>query len=415
MTIQDLILGRQVIASEAQRRKILLGGYLIIFYIGIGLFFFVVNLFNPDGDPTSIFIGFFVSIVCLVLLRKGYTNTALVIHFTRANYIAFYFSMIDESTLATGTYIYFVPASLGALAVYGYTERWKAIGFVALSFALFLIALLRPEEFKPDQAHFYFIMNFLVIFVIGVLIILFFDQMVVTAERKLIDKNDELVKANLELDRFTYSASHDLRAPLSSILGLIAISKATDDPEELRRYLVMMEGRVLHLDGFIKEIIDHSRNARLEVEKSEINLHQLVNEIIDDLKFSEQASKVQITNAIPKNLSTHSDARRLRVIVTNLLSNAIRYSDLNKERPIVIIEGTASQKETVLVVEDNGQGIKAEHQTRVFDMFFRATENSKGSGLGLYIAKETVQRLGGTITLKSQLGSGSTFQVTLPS
>jgi signal transduction histidine kinase len=415
MTIQDLILGQQVIATEAQRRKILLGGYLIIFYIGIGLFFFVVNLFNPDGDPTSIFIGFFVSIVCLVLLRKGYTNTALVIHFTRANYIAFYFSMIDESTLATGTYVYFVPASLGALAVYGYTERWKAIGFVALSFTLFLIALLRPEEFKPDQAHFYFIMNFLVIFVIGVLIILFFDQMVVTAERKLIDKNDELVKINRELDQFTYSASHDLRAPLSSILGLITISRATDKPEEFRRYLDMMEGRVRHLDGFIQEIIDHSRNARLDVERSMVNVHQLVSEIIDDLKFSEQASRVQIINSVPIQQIVNTDIRRLRVILTNLLSNAIRYSDPTKDLPFVKIDFTVSQKETALVVEDNGQGIQPEYQARIFDMFFRAAENSKGSGLGLYIARETVQRLGGNIEVKSKPGSGSTFKVTLPS
>lgn len=154
MSIQNLIIGNQQIKTEAHRRKILLGGYLILIYIGIGLFFFVVNLFNPEGDPTSVFIGFIVSIVCLFLLRTGYTDAAIVIHFIRANYLAFYFSMIDENVLYTGTYIYFVPASLGALAVYGYTERWKGIGFAAISFSLFYMPCFNPLIFRQGMRIF---------------------------------------------------------------------------------------------------------------------------------------------------------------------------------------------------------------------------------------------------------------------
>lgn len=169
MSIQQLLVGNQQIKTEAHRRKILLGGYLILIYIGIGLFFFIVNLFNPEGDPTSIFIGFLVSIICLFLLRKGLTDVALVLHFIRANYTAYHFATIDESTLLTGTYIYFVPASLGALAVFGYTEKWKGVGFTIISFLLFIKALWEPEKFRPDEAHFYFILNFLVVFLIGVL------------------------------------------------------------------------------------------------------------------------------------------------------------------------------------------------------------------------------------------------------
>ncbi len=152
MSIQNLIIGNQLIKTEAQKRKILLGGYLILIYIGMGLFFFVVSLFNPSGDPTSIFIGFFFSIVCLLFLRTGYTNIALVIHFIRANGIAFYFALKDENVLMTGTYMLFLPASLGALAVFGYTERWKGIGFASVSLFLFLLALLRPEKFFPGNA-----------------------------------------------------------------------------------------------------------------------------------------------------------------------------------------------------------------------------------------------------------------------
>ena len=413
MSIQNLIIGNQQIKTEAHRRKILLGGYLILIYIGIGLFFFVVNLFNPEGDPTSIFIGFIVSIVCLFLLRTGYTDAAIVIHFIRANYLAFYFSMIDENVLYTGTYIYFVPASLGALAVYGYTERWKGIGFAAISFSLFSYALFQPANFSAGDAHFYFIMNFFVVFVIGILIVIFFDKMVLTAEQKIQDKNEELIKANSELDRFVYSASHDLRAPLSSLLGLINISRLAVKPEELKSNLDMMEGRVLHLDSFIKEIINYSRNSRLRIQTDNVNLLALVTDVMDSLRFSERASHIKIEILVSPNLQIVADANRLKVVLTNLISNSIRYADFTKN-PFIKIEAFNVEDKTKIRVTDNGQGIAKEHHDKIFDMFYRASENSKGSGLGLYIVMETLTRMGGTIEATSEHGSGSTFAIILP-
>lgn len=414
MSIQNLIIGNQRIRSEAHRRKILLGGYLILIYIGIGLFFFIVNLSNPEGDPTSIFIGFVVSIVCLFVLRKGWTDLALVIHFIRANATAFYFSMIDESALLTGTYIYFVPASLGALAVFGYKELWKGVGFAVISFSLFLIALLDPNRFSVDDAHFYFIMNFLIVFLIGILILLFFDRMVVTTEQKIQNKNDELIKANSELDRFVYSASHDLRAPLSSLLGLINISRLAVTPEELRSNLDMMEGRVVHLDGFIKEIINYSRNSRLQVQTSKVNLLELTTEVIDSLRFSDRATQIKIDILVDPNLQISADTNRLKVVLTNIISNSIRYADLTKMSPFIRIEAFQIENETKILVTDNGQGIAKEHHDKIFDMFYRASENSKGSGLGLYIVMETLTKMGGTIEASSEHGSGSTFAIILP-
>ena len=383
-------------------------------YIGIGLFFFIVNLFNPEGDPTSLFVGFIISIGCLLMLRKGWTDLALVIHFIRANASAFYFSMIDESTLLTGTYIYFVPASLGALAVFGYKELWKGVGFTSLSFTLFLVALLEPNKFKVDEAHFYFILNFLIVFLIGILILLFFDRMVVTTEQKIQSKNDELIKANSELDRFVYSASHDLRAPLSSLLGLINISRLAVKPEELKRNLDMMEGRVVHLDGFIKEIINYSRSSRLHLQNSFVNLLVLTTEVIDSLRFSDRATHIKIDILVAPDLTINVDANRLKVVLTNLISNSIRYADFTKLSPFIRIEAFQIENEIKILVTDNGQGISKEHHDRIFDMFYRASENSKGSGLGLYIVMETLTKLGGTIEATSEHGSGSTFAIILP-
>ena len=107
------------------------------------------------------------------------------------------------------------------------------------------------------------------------------------------------------------------------------------------------------------------------------------------------------------------DANRLKVILANLISNAIRYADLTKTNPHILIEAKEDDTNTKIEVKDNGQGIAAEHHSKIYDMFYRASHNSKGSGLGLYIVKETLMRLGGSIELTSEVGEGSTFTVCL--
>lgn len=127
-----MILGDPIPGDASDRRKVILGAYLICIYIGIGLFFAIVNLFNVEGDSTTLFIGFAISIGCLYLLRKGFVNAAVIIHLLRTNIMAFYICLADTDPLQTGSYLYFLPSSLGALAVFGYRERWMGIGFLCL-------------------------------------------------------------------------------------------------------------------------------------------------------------------------------------------------------------------------------------------------------------------------------------------
>jgi signal transduction histidine kinase len=273
MKIQRYIFGSNVIETESQKRKITLGAYLILIYIGVDLFFFCVNLFNPEGEPASLFIGFLISFFCLLLLRWKMINLAIFLHLVRCNAFAFYFSVIDEDPMHTGSYLYFIPSSLGALAVFGYRERVYGIGFTILSFALFIVAIFKPAEFNPGQAHFYLIVSFSIVMIIGLLIIIFFDRMVTKSERTLIEKNRELTKVNQELDRFVYSASHDLRAPLSSIDGLIELSKR--DINNRDEYLGLMKGRILVMDKLIHDIIDYSRNTRVPPVNEKIKCYPL--------------------------------------------------------------------------------------------------------------------------------------------
>lgn len=389
--------------------------YLVLMYLGVDSFFFVVNLFNPEGEPVSLFAGVCISLLCLFLFRWRRVDVAIVLHLIRSNFLAFYFSYIDEDPFQTGTYLYFIPASLGALAVFGYKERWKGILFSLASVILFLIAMLRVNEFSPDTAHFYFIVSYIIVFVIASLIILFFDRLVISSEEKILDRNRELIKTNEELDKFVYSASHDLRAPLSSVLGLVDISKRAENSQEVAGYLDMIKTRVLDLDYFIQEIINYSRNARTAVVRELIVMEPFVREIMNSLSYAQGANRIQLKIFFDPSLILNHDRYRLRIIFSNLLSNAIKYQDRGKDAPYVRIGITKGNQSDIITIEDNGIGIKPEHRGRLFEMFYRASETSKGSGLGLYIMKETVTRLGGTVEVESESGKGTLFRITLPS
>ncbi len=234
------------------------------------------------------------------------------------------------------------------------------------------------------------------------------------AEQQIRLQNDLLAKANDELDRFVYSASHDLRAPLSSLLGLISIAEKTDSQEEIMLCLEMMKKRVVTMEGFIKEITDYSRNSRLRVERQPVLVRSLVQEIVESLKYTRGAERIRIDLDMDPDLTFTTDPGRLKVILNNLIANAIKYHDLTKEDPYIRLKASANGKSNEISVSDNGQGIPREHVNHIFDMFYRASENSDGSGLGLYIVKETLTKLSGTIHVESEFQKGSVFRVELP-
>lgn len=412
MSIQHFILQDRVLETESEKRKIILGAYLIVMYIGIDFFFFIVNLFNSEGNPTSLFVGFLISIFCLLLLRWQRINMAIVIHLIRCNFFAFYFSYIDADPLQTGSYLYFIPSSLGALAVFGYRERHYGVSFTVVSFILFMIAIFEPARFNPNDVHFYVIVSFLIVLVLGLLILIFLDRLVNESEKNILAKNKELLKTNQELDRFVYSASHDLRAPLTSMAGLIHLAQR--DMSEASHYLHMMQERVVVMDNYIKEIVEYSRNARLGVLFTEVPLKALVHESVNTLKYSTDTKKVHIEIHIDDNLKIKTDESRLRVILNNLIGNAFKYQDFTKPQPFLKIYASKKENTLLLQIEDNGIGIREEHHARIFDMFYRANDSSAGSGLGLYIAKETAEKLESTITFESEFGKGSVFTVSMP-
>jgi signal transduction histidine kinase len=227
-------------------------------------------------------------------------------------------------------------------------------------------------------------------------------------------KNRDLEKTNSELDRFLYSTSHDLRSPLSSIKGLINVAQHDTRDEKMHGYFRMMEGRVERLEDFIKDIIDYSKNKRTEVKHESVDFNALVNEVSENFKYAEGASGIVFKKGIHIDHLVWIDKGRLNVILNNLLANAIKYHDLRKEHRWIAVDVNNSGNSIKIKVSDNGTGIQREHQEKIFEMFYRGTLLSSGSGLGLYIVKQAVEKMEGTIKVQSVPGEGSSFLVTLP-
>ncbi len=227
-------------------------------------------------------------------------------------------------------------------------------------------------------------------------------------------KNEELRKTNEELDRFVYSTSHDLRVPLTNVMGLIDITNMTMKEEAPKKYLDMMRQSVVALDDVIRGILDYSRNSRSEVTIEEVNIKELVGKIRDMLKYYNGIDNIDIRIRTDENTPLFTDKHRLMVILSNLISNAVKYYNKNEQQPYISIVAKVSIDRALIFVEDNGIGIPEEYQQKVFDMFYRASSQSSGSGLGLYILKETLSKVNGKINVVSGRDIGSTFVVEIP-
>lgn len=233
------------------------------------------------------------------------------------------------------------------------------------------------------------------------------------ARHALRKQNEELLKANRELDSFVYSVSHNLRGPLASLMGLLNIAKDEDKDQKLVQVHDMMSCSMSKLEDTLKEILEYSRNARGELQPGKVDWLRTIEASLSKLEYLDKGGKVEKHIRLETDVPFTSDAGRLGIIFVNLLSNAILYRDKNRDA-VVNIDVLTTEKTATITVKDNGIGIKDDIKPHVFNMFYRGTELSQGAGLGLYIAKETVSKLKGTIEIESTHGVGTIVTVTVP-
>lgn len=316
-------------------------------------------------------------------------------------------------------FIYGIGATLFAL-------RWGFSVAIVLNVIIFMLSYLLPlfdfaSSLLITQGSTQFIsvhlgmstMMFVSLLVGRVVTDLSTAEQNLKTEKARVEKiNDNLQQANQELDHFVYSVSHDLSAPLKSIKGLVTVSRM--DPTNGSLYLEKIEKSVERLENFIDEVLEYSRTSRKNLVYESIQIKELVDQINAKFEFLENYANIHFSYDLQVPVIT-SDRFLLRVALGNLLSNAIKYQKkFSDQEPQIILKSYQDASSLILEVIDNGEGIRDEFKTKLFNMFYRGTASSTGSGLGLYIAKEAVQKLGGTISVESVYGEGSTFRIKLP-
>jgi PAS domain S-box-containing protein len=231
-------------------------------------------------------------------------------------------------------------------------------------------------------------------------------------ERKSVE--EELKTRNIELDNFVYKVSHDLRAPLSSILGLVNLAKLPGNTDNPMDYIELIGEKVDRLDHFISDVLSHSKNLKLDISTAKVNLAEVVAHTFSDLSYLEGASDIK-QNVNIEGIDFYSDPWRVSEILRNLISNAIKYRNLDSRiQSEIAIKVRIDHLRADISFTDNGIGIDEANLTRVFEMFYRASEQSDGSGIGLYIVKNAVDKLGGKISVQSKAGVGTRFHIILP-
>ena len=234
-------------------------------------------------------------------------------------------------------------------------------------------------------------------------------------EEELRAQNLELIKVNQELDHFVSRVSHDLRAPISTVLGLIdIILNYEDNLDKIKELLLLVKKSLLKQDNFIRDILNYSRNARMPLEVEGIDFRKMVEEIFSHLVYSYNSEKVHYSIVVDQYSDFKTDRSRLYVILTNVISNALKYINQQSEHASVEVDVKATEAQATITISDTGIGIEEIHLNKVFNMFYRATDQQPGSGLGLYIVKESVDRLNGKIKIESKVREGTKVTIQIP-
>jgi signal transduction histidine kinase len=232
--------------------------------------------------------------------------------------------------------------------------------------------------------------------------------------KELESRSEELARLNRELDSFVYSVSHNLRAPMRSILGLLNISRMENDLDKIHAYHNLMEKSIQKLDKNLIEILEYSRTSRQDLKLETVDVKGIIDDAFEKIEFMNGNERIRKEIVVEQTVPFINDAYRLSVVLNNLASNAVKYQDYSKRESFIRIHVKVDSQQLFLVITDNGIGIEKKSLPEIFKMFSRATNKAEGVGLGLYIVKEAVELMKGEITVSSILTEGTSFRITIP-
>jgi light-regulated signal transduction histidine kinase (bacteriophytochrome) len=233
-------------------------------------------------------------------------------------------------------------------------------------------------------------------------------------EEKIKNRTLELEAVNKELEAFSYSISHDLRAPLRGIIGfatLLSEKFGDNSDEEVKRLVSVITKNTLKMGNLIDDLLSFSRMSRQNISKSNFSTNNLVKEIIAELNNEDQSISLYIEILA----DSFGDINMMRQVWVNLISNAIKYSR-NSPSPSIQIGSFNNKNEVVFFVKDNGVGFDPKYLNKLFKVFQRlhSSNEFEGTGVGLAIVEKIISKHGGKVWAEAEKGKGATFYFSLP-
>jgi signal transduction histidine kinase len=233
---------------------------------------------------------------------------------------------------------------------------------------------------------------------------------------ELLLKVEELSQANDQLENMLYGVAHNLRSPLNSVLGLLNLARHEGESlsKNMSHYFQMMEDSIRKLDTSVNDLLKYAKNTKKEVSIEKIDFKKIIQDGLEQMRFMKGFDRIQPKVEVNQSSLFYSDTYRVSSILHNLISNAIKYMDYSKADSFIKVAIEVTKQKVDIEFTDNGIGINKTYLAKVFTMFYRATSQNDGTGLGLYLVNDTVQKMGGTISIESQEGEGTSFHITLP-
>lgn len=225
-------------------------------------------------------------------------------------------------------------------------------------------------------------------------------------------RTTQLQEAYKELDTFFYRSSHDFRRPLTTFMGLAEVAKITLKDQGALELFSKVKDTAVSLDKMLVKLQSISDVGAQQLVYKEVLIREIFDTVFDGFREELQEFGIRVQSNVTLNKPFVSYPAMVKIIIENLVENAIHFRA--GDSPEINVNAHQVGDQVIIEIEDNGQGIRDEYKEKIFDMYFRANDRSKGNGLGLYIVKKAVQKLNGTIRLSTQYASGSHFVVTLP-
>jgi signal transduction histidine kinase len=222
------------------------------------------------------------------------------------------------------------------------------------------------------------------------------------------------MKNHLLIEKFIYSCSHDLRAPIASIQGLVRIAEYYPRHNEIDKCLAMIADCTDNILGLISKMEIFMRNKRLPVNMEAYDPKDMVDETRSEFANQLDACGIALIGGKHSPGLWSIDKKRVLDMLRHIVGNSISFYDRGKEQPYISITVSTGRRNTIMKITDNGLGIQANQVSRVFDIFFRGSTETTGHGMGLFLAKELADTMDAVITCKSKINEGTTIAISFP-